>query len=175
MHITRQLSHRRAYHEGTYFVGPRSCLLRGIVSRRHIIRSIQRILESGVRNPVGDVRPDLQFYGQHFEWNRDAPKPCEVQRLRAKLGVRSRVRRGTRQVRIWIWPIVWLFRQGHVERPLGKRTMCGILDRPEKLNATESRPAASGAKRPPTWKPVVDDRRSVCLAIFKASSTSIPR
>jgi hypothetical protein len=135
MHITRQLSHRRAHHEGTYFVDPSSCLLRGIVSRRHVIRSIQRILESGVRNPVGDVRPDLQFYRQHFEWNRDAPKPCEVQRLRAKLGVRWRVRRGTGQVRIWIWPVVWLFRQGHVERPLGKRTMCGILDRPEKLDA----------------------------------------
>ena len=30
-------------------------------------------------------------------------------------------------------------------------------------------------KRPPAWKPVVDDQRSICSAIFKASSTSIPR
>jgi hypothetical protein len=30
-------------------------------------------------------------------------------------------------------------------------------------------------KRPPAWKAVVDDQRSICSAIFKASSTSIPR
>ena len=69
------------------------------------------------------MRLDLQFYGQHFEWTRDAPKRREVQRLRAELGVRSRVRRGKGQVRIWIWSVVWLFRLGHLERPLGKRAM----------------------------------------------------
>jgi len=109
-------------------------LLLGISSRHHIIRSIQRILESGVCNPVGNVRSDLQFYGQRFERTRDTPEPREIQRFRAGLGVRSRVRRGTGQVRIWNWPAVRFFRQGHVEWPLRKRTVCGILDRPEKLD-----------------------------------------
>ena len=67
VHITRLLSRRRPHHEDACFVSPSSHLLLGISSRRHIFRRIQRLLGSGVRNPVGDVRSNLQLYGQHFE------------------------------------------------------------------------------------------------------------
>ena len=82
----------------------------------------------------GTCDPTYNFTVNISNGTRDAPEPREVQRLRAGLGVHSRVRHGAGQVRIWIWPVVWFFRQGHVEWPFRKCSMYGILDRPEKLD-----------------------------------------
>jgi hypothetical protein len=62
----------------------------------------------------------------------------------------------------------WLaIRQRSIETLISLSNLAALRHRLDK-----SLPAR---KRPPAWKPVVDDQSSICSAIFKASSTSIPR